>query len=65
MKVLIDVGPMESYFGPFEDGVSVGARLMHDFGHTLVCPSRLVQDLYHRLRKLFWTHSMVFLGYEA
>jgi hypothetical protein len=45
MELLVDVGPMESYFGPFGDGVSVGARLVHDlyqatigsenyFGHT-------------------------------
>jgi hypothetical protein len=29
MELLGDVGPMESRFGPFRDGVSVGARYVH------------------------------------
>jgi hypothetical protein len=38
-------------FGPFGDSVSVGARLMHCLG-----------QMYHRLRKSFWTHMMELLG---
>jgi hypothetical protein len=29
MELLGDVGPMECCFGPFRDGVSVGARQVH------------------------------------
>jgi hypothetical protein len=29
MELLGDVGPIESRFGPFEDGVSVEVRLRH------------------------------------
>ena len=29
MELLGDVGHVESRFGPFEDSVSVGARLVH------------------------------------
>jgi hypothetical protein len=54
MELLGDLDPMESYFGPFGNGVSVGARWCHGLRKT-----------YHRLRKSFWTHPMVLLGYEA
>ena len=47
-------GYVESRFSPFGDGVSVGARLVHG-----LC------QMYHRLRKLVWTHLMVLPGDEA
>jgi hypothetical protein len=42
MKLLGDVGHVESRFGPFGDGVSVGARLVHG-----------LRKMYHRLRNRF------------
>ena len=42
MELLGDVGHVESYFGPFGDGVSVGAILVHGLRQT-----------YHRLRNHF------------
>ena len=51
MQLLGDVGHVESHFGPFGDGVSVGARQVHGLRQT-----------YHRLRKSFWMHPMVLLG---
>ena len=54
MELLGDTGHVESRFGPFGDGVSVGARQVHGLRQT-----------YHRLRKLFWMHPMVLLGDEA
>ena len=54
MVLLGDVGHVESRFGPFGDGVSVGARQVHGLHQT-----------YHRLRKLFQTHLMVLLGDKA
>jgi hypothetical protein len=32
--ILGDVGPMESYFGPFRDSVSVGVRYVHGLRQT-------------------------------
>ena len=54
MELLGDIGLDESRFGPFGDGVSVGARQVHNLRQT-----------YHRLRKSFWMHPMVLLGDEA
>jgi hypothetical protein len=42
MEVLCDVGHVESHFGPFEDSVSVDARLVHG-----LC------QMYHRLGSRF------------
>ena len=42
MKLIGDVGLVESHFGPFRDAVSVGARLVHGLHHT-----------YHRLSDYF------------
>ena len=42
MVNLGDVGPVESQFGAFEDGVSVGARYVHG-----------LRQMYHRLRNRF------------
>jgi hypothetical protein len=42
MKLLGDMSHVESHFGPFRDGVSVGAR----YGHCL-------HQTYHRLRNHF------------
>jgi hypothetical protein len=42
MKLLGDVHHVESYFGPFGDSVSVGARKVHDLRQT-----------YHRFRNHF------------
>jgi hypothetical protein len=41
-------------FNLFGDSVSVSARLVHG-----------LRQMYHRLRKSFWTHPMVHLGDEA
>ena len=54
MELLGDTGHVESRFGPFGDGVSVGARQVQGLHQT-----------YHRLRKSFWMHPMVLLGDEA
>ena len=54
MELLGDTGHVESRFGPFGDGVSVGAKQVHGLRQT-----------YHRLRKLFWMLPMVLLCYEA
>ena len=54
MQLLGDVGQVESHFGPFGDGVSVGARQVHCLRQT-----------YHRLTKSFWIHPVVLLGDEA
>ena len=54
MELLGDTGHVESRFGPFGDGVSVGARRVQGLRQT-----------YHRLRKSFWMHPMVLLGDEA
>jgi hypothetical protein len=53
MKLLGDVGHVESCFGPFEDGVSVGARW------CLVCANVPYG------RKSFWMLPMVLLGDEV
>jgi hypothetical protein len=42
MELLGDVGHVESRFGPFVDGVSVGARWVHGLCQT-----------YHRLKNRF------------
>jgi hypothetical protein len=42
MELLRDVSHEESHFGPFGDGVNVGARMVHD-----LC------QMYHRLRNQF------------
>jgi hypothetical protein len=42
MELLGDVGHVESHFGSFGDGVSVGARLVHGLRQT-----------YHMLRNRF------------
>jgi hypothetical protein len=42
MEHLGDVGIVESCFGPFGDGVTVGARWEHD-----------LRQMYHRLRNYF------------
>jgi hypothetical protein len=42
MELLGDEGHVESRFDPYGDGVSVGARLVHDLCQT-----------YHRLRNHF------------
>jgi hypothetical protein len=36
MELLGDLDPMESYFGPFGNGVSVGARCV------MVCAKRII-----------------------
>ena len=54
MELLGDTGHVESRFGLFGDGVSVGARQVQGLRQT-----------YHRLRKSFWMHPMVLLGVEA
>ena len=51
MELLGDVGHVESCFGLIGNSVSVGATMVHSLHRT-----------YHRLRKSFWTHPMVFLG---
>jgi hypothetical protein len=50
MELVVDVGHIESCFGPFGDGVGVGARYVHGLRQT-----------YHRLRKSIWTHPMELL----
>ena len=42
MELLVDTGHVESCFGPFGDGVSVGARQVHGLRQT-----------YHRLRNRY------------
>jgi hypothetical protein len=42
MELLGDMGQVESHFGPFRDGVSLGARLVHGLRQT-----------YHRVRNHF------------
>ena len=54
MELLGDTGHVESRFGPFGDGVSVGAKQVHGLRQT-----------YHRLRKSFQMHPMVLLGDKA
>jgi hypothetical protein len=54
MELLGDVGHMESCFCSFGDGVTVNAKKVHG-----------LRQMYHRVRKSFWTHPMVLLGYEA
>ena len=53
MELLGDTGHVESCFGPFGDGVSVGARQVHGLHQT-----------YHRLRTVL-DAPMVLLGDEA
>ena len=50
VELLGDVGHVESYFGPFGNSVSVGARSVHGLRRT-----------YHRLGNR-WMHPMVLLG---
>ena len=50
MELLGDMGQVESCFGLFRDGVSVGARFAPNVPKG---------------QKLFWTHPMVLLGEEA
>jgi hypothetical protein len=45
---------MEARFGLFGDSVSFSARLVHG-----------LRQMYHSLRKSFWTHQMVLLGDEV
>jgi hypothetical protein len=52
LELLGDVGHVESYFGPFGDSISVGAR-------CTVCAKHTVGS------KLVWTHLMLLLGDEA
>ena len=54
MELLGDTGHVESHFGLFGDGISVGGRQVHGLRQT-----------YHWLRKSFWMHPMVLLGDEA
>jgi hypothetical protein len=54
MELLGDVGHVKSCFGPFGDGVSIGARLVHGLCQT-----------YLRLRNHFRMYPMVLLGDEA
>ena len=54
MELLVDVGHVESCFGPFGDSVSVGAWYLHGL-HPL--------EPYDQ--KSFWTHQMVLLCDEA
>jgi hypothetical protein len=42
MELLGDVGHVESYFGPFRDGVSLGAKLVHG-----------LRQMYYSLRNNF------------
>jgi hypothetical protein len=42
MELLFNVGHVESRFGPFEDSVSVGARLVHG-----------LRQMYYRLKNHF------------
>jgi hypothetical protein len=42
MELVVNVGHVESCFGPFEDGVGVGARYVHGLRRT-----------YHRLKNQF------------
>jgi hypothetical protein len=42
MELLGDMGYVESHFGPFGDGVSVGARYVHG-----------LRQMYHKLRNHF------------
>jgi hypothetical protein len=51
MKLLGDMGRLESRFGPFGDSVIIGARGTHGWRET-----------FHRLRKSFSTHPMELLG---
>jgi hypothetical protein len=53
-ELLDDMGHLKSCFGSFGGGVSVGARSVHG-----------LRQMYHRIRKSFWTHPMVLLGDEA
>ena len=54
MELLGDTGHIESRFGPFGDGVSVDARQVQG-----------LRQMYHRLRKSYWTRPMELLGHEA
>jgi class 3 adenylate cyclase len=50
MKLLGNVGHVESHFSPFGDSVSVGARLVH------VCADA------PKAQKTFWMQTMELLG---
>ena len=54
MELLGDTGHVESRFGLFGYGVSVGVRQEHG-----------LRQMYHDSEKSFWTHLMVLLGDEA
>jgi hypothetical protein len=54
MELLGDVAHLESCIGPFGDGVSVGARLVHG-----LC------QMYHRLRNHFGRIQSYKIGDEA
>ena len=54
MELLGDVGHFNSSFGPFGDGVSVGAKFV----------ARLAPNI-PLAQESFWTHPMVLLGDEA
>jgi hypothetical protein len=54
MELLDDVGHVEYVFFLFGDTVSVNARKVHN-----------LRQMYHRLRKSFWAHSMELLGDET
>jgi hypothetical protein len=54
MEFLGDMGHVESYFSPFGNYVSVGARKVHSLRQT-----------YYRLRNDFWMRPMVLLCDEA
>jgi hypothetical protein len=47
MKLLGDVGHVESHFGPFGDSANLDARQVQGLRRT-----------YHRLKNCFWTHRM-------
>jgi hypothetical protein len=51
MVLLGDKAQMEACFDRFGDSVSFGATKVHN-----------LRQMYHRLRKSFWTHQMILLG---
>jgi hypothetical protein len=54
MVLLGEEAQVDAHFGLFGDSANLDARLVHG-----------LRQIYHRLRKSFWTRSMVLLGDEA
>jgi hypothetical protein len=58
MKLLGDMGVVESHFGPFGDNITIGARLVHGLRQT-----------YHRLRNCFgrtgWNSNLILVCLET